>query len=113
MALPALPASPEPACLTGLPPSSSFDGSVAEGGTGAPVKGKPTPSSVGMKGLSSGVLGVRTLVGATGSDRGGQSGAGAASEGAVVISNRAAEGSDSVDWEAVRLAPSSKVETHR
>lgn len=111
----ALPGKASPDCLTVSPSNPSSDGDapegVAQGGTDCPARVKgPAPESAGVEHVGSGVLGVCTVLGSTGFNQGGQCGVGSGGEGAVVPSDRAAEGSDSVDWEVVRLAPRFKVE---
>ena len=110
-----LPARASPDCHMGPPKEPSLSSAIsercAEGVTDSPAGVEPTPENAGVEGVRcSGVLGVCTLLGSTGSNQGGQSEVGSGPEGAVVPSDRAAEGSDSIDWEAVRLAPRSKVD---
>ena len=103
-----------PDCPISSPSYPSSEGQTPKGfarGNTDPLAGvKPTPADAGVEGVDSGALGVCTLLASTGSDQGRQSGVGSGSGGAIVTSDPAAEGSDSVDWEAVRLAPRSKVE---
>ena len=99
-----------PDCLISSPSYGDTPEGVAEGGTHPAARAEPTPQDAGVEGASSEVLSVCTLLGSTGSPQRGQSGVESWPEGAVIPSDQAAEGSDSIDWEAVRLAPRSKVE---
>lgn len=97
-------------CLMGSPRAPLSDEDMSEGvpggGADTPAGVKPAARSARVEGLSCGVL---SCEGTAGSGQGGKLGVGSRSEGSVVPSDRAAEGSDSIDWEAVRLAPKSKV----
>lgn len=98
-------------CLMGSPrPPLSDDDmpeGVSAGGADTPAGVRPATRSARVEGLSSGVL---SCEGTAGSGQGGELGVGSGMEGSVVPCDRAAEGSDSIDWEAVRLAPKSKVD---
>ena len=108
-----LPVRASPDCLMGSSKDPSFSGAISErcieGVTDPPAGVEPTPESADVEGVRSVMHGFCTLLGSTGSDQGAQSGVGSGPEGVVISSDRAAEGSDSIDWEAVRLAPRSKV----
>ena len=107
----ALPATARLDCLMGSPQTPLSDDGMPEGApeghADTPAGVKPSTRSAGLEGSSCGVL---SCEGTWGTGQGRRLGVGSGSEGSVVPSDRAVEGSDSVDWEAVRLAPKSKVD---
>ncbi|KAL3160951.1 hypothetical protein ABBQ38_009343 [Trebouxia sp. C0009 RCD-2024] len=97
-----------PVRLKGSCPTATSEGGISAGGAGGPVGAQPTLSSVETGEESFEVLDICTVED-VGSRKVVRSGVGAGPQGGIVPSDGAAECSDSVDWEAVRLAPPSKV----